>query len=63
MLDFANLSDTDIRKFISGLSMEGYRKLRRKCQEFLDSRGFRSDGDIIVQVWKYIGNDEFMRMI
>ena len=63
MLDYANLSDTDIRKFISGLSMEGYRKLRNKCQEFLDSRGFRPDGDIIVQVWKYIGNDEFMRMI
>ena len=63
MLDYANLSDTDIRKFISGLSMEGYEKLRNKCQEFLDSRGFRPDGDIIVQVWKYIGNDEFMRMI
>ena len=63
MLDFANLSDTDIRKFISGLSMEGYKKLSGKCQEFLDSRGFRQDGDIIVQVWKYIGNDEFMRMI
>ena len=63
MLDYANLSDTGIRKFISGLSMEGYRKLRNKCQEFLDSRGFRPDGDIIVHVWKYIGNDEFMRMI
>ena len=63
MLDFANLSDTDIRKFISRLSLEGYRKLSGKCQEFLDSRGFKPDGDIIVQVWKYIGNDEFMRMI
>ena len=63
MLDYANLSDNAIRKFISGLSLEGYKKLRNKCQEFLDSRGFRPDGDIIVQVWKYIGNDEFMRMI
>ena len=63
MLDHANLSDNAIRKFISGLSLEGYEKLRNKCQKFLDLRGFRPDGDIIVQVWKYIGNDEFMRMI
>ena len=54
MLDYANLSDTDIRKFISGLSMEGYRKLRNKCQEFLDSRGFRPDGDNGNRTWKTV---------
>lgn len=63
MLDYTNLSDTDIRKFISGLSLDGYTKLRNTCQEFLDKKGFRPDGDIIVQVWNYIGNDEFLRMI